>query len=527
MSILTGIVNSIVDELPKFNDDLILKKREYELDGLKDFITQCYVEFLEAVGLDIEMREPYVVSPTERLQYELEHTGYGSKKTKLKVHMHEAELMCFEFVWDGQILKKYLYLPYIYEDNYLKIGGVRYDLMANLTEKVFTVKYNSITMKVMRIILWFKRDFIHQFVSESSGKEFSATMIISKIFNKKVSKTKKALKPTIVLYMLTRFGLVGLLNMLGYKGDEVQYVGDIDDPDNYEYVKIQNISMKHNPAMVKFKKSHAKDKHIIDIVAALSYTLGSFRNINLDHFLQDDRSELLIYLGKCILGRDSPKEKAHSTMQLHIASTENYLDSYYRRRLQMSGIVVENFYELLMYIWFNFHEMLGSHKPNDMFGKSIDFINTMVIDTYVRKLYRLFYEKKMKNNQRMMMKYVRDILGITMSAEFILKTLRGSAYSGNVKANPAIYSDNWLTTIGCKGIKSLGGNSKQTNPMSLPSNRYHPSMLMVESAVGFSSSNPSKNFVINPHAVIDSEGGFIKTKLAKKVEKEMIRYLPG
>ena len=111
---------------------------------------------------------------------------------------------------------------------------------------------------------------------------------------------------------------------------------------------------------------------------------------------------------------------------------------------------------------------------------------------------------------------------------YILKHL---SESENVRYNSSVYNDNWLLSIGMKVSKSLSSTTRRgstktsySNEIALPKNIYHPSNMVVESAIGFSRA-VSKNSVINPYAEVDQVQGFVKNDMALLAD-DLIKYLP-
>jgi len=107
--------------------------------------------------------------------------------------------------------------------------------------------------------------------------------------------------------------------------------------------------------------------------------------------------------------------------------------------------------------------------------------------------------------------------------------------SDNVRFNANIYNDNWLLSIGDKIVKRLSATKKNTrsakskkrshgNEINAPSNQFHPSMIVVESAVGFSS-RPGSNVLVNPYAEIDEFGGFKLNEVSEEAN-DILKYLP-
>ncbi len=531
MRIQSHVVGLMVKDLPKFNDKLIRGIREHEIGTLVDFICDRYEECIKVIGEDIVLTGARAVSPEERLEYELHHTGQAGKKTHIKIHLDEAALVKFEFLYEGKHpIEKYLYVPYIYEDNYVKIGKVRYDFLLSMNEKIFScLADNGLTIKVIRSPISFWKNINHQFISltNDNNTTYIENLISTKIHWKTRKGTGKALRPTIVHYMVCKFGLGGLLNKLGYDSDTITYTTVIneDDAGEYDYFKAQGIAVDKGPVMLRVKKDDMKDTAIRSIIGNLSYLLNGFRNISYDNLITDDITVYLILLGKIIYNRSTSWDNALRYMQKHLVSVDTYLDSYYKEIFNQNDIVVDDIYDLLIYIWFNMDDILIRYPNNNMYNKRLDTFHGAVIESFVTKLYKIIYKKtKRGSGTTHMVNYVRTVLGAFTATREILKN---TSDMKNVRFNHAVCNDNWLLSIGDKVVKRLGSNNKYSVNLDSAVNRYHPSMLTSESAVGFSSSNPGLNCLLNPFAEIDSSGGFVQNELTNDAD-EMIRknYLP-
>lgn len=522
-TILARSVNLVASQLPAFNDDILLGLRRREIDGLIEFIRRRYEDFIEVVDLPIYVETPVIVSPADRLEYELAHTGFGSQKTKLNVQTDEASLVRYDFRYLDHVISKYLYIPYLVSDSHTSVNGIRNDFHINLSEALFSVRNGSaVVMKVIRAHLRFETSDVYLFETVG-GTQLISRIVVCKIHNHTLQKGKKTVKPTIILYLLAKFGLSGLLNQLGYSGNEITYATTTND-DGYEYVAIQSVSAKTTPVMVKMAKALCDDKTLVDILAVLHYTMSGYRNMSSENLTTDDVQEYLILLGRAIYGKHLPKSQAHQNMVMHIASTDTHLDSYYKEIFSRNGIEVEDIYELLMWMWANIGDILLKYKNNDMFNKRVDFVNGVVVDQYMRTLYLTLYKKTVRKSEAHMLEYVETILGKRISASFLIKNLKQCP---NIKQANSMYNDNWLLSVGALAVKRLGSVSKYSNGTQAEMNRYHPSMLYLESAVGFSSSNPSLNFYVNPFAEVDEYGGVIKTEFATTIYNDMAKYLPN
>jgi hypothetical protein len=221
-------------------------------------------------------------------------------------------------------------------------------------------------------------------------------------------------------------------------------------------------------------------------------------------------------------------------MNKHIESIDLYLDSYTKDILIANGIRVNTIYELIVFIVQSIDGIIIACPNNNIYNKRVEVINNVIADNLVSTLYYRIYSKEKKSNTSYMNSVSVDVFNV--NPKIILKTLRNSE---NVKFNPSIYSDNWLLSIGDKIVKRLSAStksknivgaksipSKKTNGSAInsPANRYHPSMVEIESVVGFSSS-PGINALINPYAKVDAGNGFIKNEFGSELE-DLQKYLP-
>jgi len=529
MGAMGRIVQAIKAELPPFNDSLIRGVRKKEVGNLVQFLVDRYEECIQVIGEDIVLLKHEVVPPCERLKFELES---NRKMNLINIRDDEAVLVEFTFKYKDTIFTKKLYVPYIFENSSIIINSIRYECLLSMSEKIFSVrKDNGITIKVIRSPVSFWNNTLHSFQCIVSEKSFVSSLITCKIHYKKTSKSKKRLKPTAIHYLLCKFTLPEVLMRFGLDPECVTYTNEVTDTDDFYYFKAQNLSMKKNPILLKVnKKLLNEDKLLKVIVGSITYLLNSFRSVDYEGLLCRSQSVYKIFLGKIIFNPNLDNYSAHNYMDKHIKSVDTYLDEYSRKIFQANGLKVDDIYDLICYVFTNIDQIVMMHPNNNMYNKRLDSINSVLIDNLLSTLYYKIYTPDKKSNK----KYMQDVVtrSLDVIPRFILKRMSDS---DNVRFNANIYNDNWLLSIGDKIVKRLSATKKNTrsakskkrshgNEINAPSNQFHPSMIVVESAVGFSS-RPGSNVLVNPYAEIDEFGGFKLNEVSEEAN-DILKYLP-
>lgn len=86
-----------------------------------------------------------------------------------------------------------------------------------------------------------------------------------------------------------------------------------------------------------------------------------------------------------------------------------------------------------------------------------------------------------------------------------------------ISSNTSLYNDNTLISTLIKKIRLISTQehrkSKKTNLISAKEHQFHPSFLAIESVLAISSSSPGISGDINPFAVIDKNGSFLKEEM--------------
>jgi hypothetical protein len=493
------------------------------MNNLIKFIGQRYDECASVADPNLRYVDYQILSPVERLNHEL---ASGMRKNIININADEAVLVNYNFSYFDRMFSIPLYIPYIYEDSQLIIGGIHYECLLSMIEKLFSVRtdVNGLTIKVIRSPFSCYHNTLHPFTDEISGEQFVGSIVSCKIYLKKISKTKKT-KATVIHYLLCRYSLQEMLMMFDLDPDSIHFVEWEKEPDlDYYYFKMKKSSNKHEQIYLKVKKTDMLANRLLyDIVTTIVYITSGFRNINYDELINDSKTIFMILLGKIIYNNSLDRIHALSYMHKHLESVDTYLDNYTRDIYHLNDIKVNNIYELLVFVVKNISKIILGYPNNNMYKKRLEAINNIIIDNLIRSVNYKIYKYDRKPDFDHMFKMINKSLKVT--PRFILKHL---GKSDSVRFSPSIYGDNWLLSVGDKIVKRLsasikgnvgskGGGKSHGSGINAHVNRFHPSMLVVESAIGFSS-KPGSNCLLNPYAIIDSSGGFVRDEFAEQTD---------
>jgi len=519
MGIFDKVLVQIADNFPKFNKFLLIDYRRQQMENCINFIDIIFQEAIKVIGQDIDYLGSRILTPEERIMFELNNNIVPSV---VNIRRSELILVEYKFKYGTMEFSTNLYLPYLYED-FVIINNTKYNLQFNITDKIFSCSNKTLTARVIRSPIRFR---IQPYAINSikTNKQYIFSLVLVDVhYQKKSKKNRKTIQKTILHYLICRFGFEKALGIFNIKLSDIEFIAYTKDfLIDYEYFSIYPNNKKS--IILKVKKSIMNNKIKRFVILTILYILSDFRNIRIDEIINPDPIKWKTMLGQLIEGTSITLAVALQKASKHLDSLESYLDFISRKRYESFGLYnIESIYDLFIYVFLNIEKILYKFEPNNMFQKRLDTIEQILIDSIVSNIYNRIYKKKnIASIQRE--DTIRGIFNIKARSIY-------SIYSGdNVRSNPSCYNDNMLFNYYLKmnspssKQKSSSGQIKKKNKMSINKRDFHMSLALVESILSYSSNNPQKSNSINPFLSINDHGGFEIPDYYKYL-KEYEKYL--
>ena len=507
------IVQSVARELPRYSEHTLRSFTENQIAKAAEFVDVVFSESIKLLEGVIEYRGYRVMSPEERVKYELDHNRGAT------IGLSELILVNYEFAYDGRIFNTPLYLPYM-KDDVLVIDDTKYVIRRSITEKVFSRTSAGITMRVIRSPVVFRRSEIYRMEAASevwNKLEVIPTIIIYQ--GTRAARNRKVVE-NIIHYLMCKFGYIATIARFGITPEECSFVPTMGtDIDKYIYFAAKKVAKGRLPDVyLKVDKCVLEDPIKTKLIASILYTVSGFTKHSVEDLYEPSGIVFRIMLAEIIHGVGDARNK--NQIDAHISSTDLYLDPITRERLLENNIIVSNIYDLFQYVFTEIDNIHVNSSPTNMYNTRIDIISEVLVNTIATAVYNKFYDRiRTKRDPRKFdQKTVASLLRFNPR---LIASLKGSK---TIQKNPSVYGDNWLISFGVQKMR-LNCMSQSGRIIGAPEHRFHPSIGVVETLVSFSDTHPGAGGTINPFLEITSTGAIIVPKYAEEIDK-LGAYLP-
>jgi len=517
---MENIVSKVKEQLPKFNNFLLNDFRKRQINNAIDFISESFKEAVKIIKtVKVEYLGYRIFTPEERFNIEI-NENIVNKSVNIK--RNELILAGFDFLCNEKKYTVKLYMPYLFED-FLVINNTKYSPHFSFIEKLFSMVKDGISIKVTQSPLIFNNRNVSS-IKSIDGKEYFDVIMTSKIHRKKSKRSKKEIDQTIIHYLLSKYGFYGTINLFGFTQEDMDFVENVDDNEEYEFFQIKAPKKKDKKGgiYIKAKKELLKNNEIFKrILVNINYVLSAFKKYTLENIIGPYSADFFRFLlGKIINGRNVHKVMIIEYMNKHFHSLDYYLDNMIKETFRSEGIILNDIFDLLVYIFKNFDKIQHEFRNNNLYKKKVVVFNIILSKIIIESIYDNFYRFENNNNT----KRENDI---KRAFKISPKRINAMYNMKNIRLNSAYYNDNILLSILSHVTKNFSsginhkksGKGKSNVNLNSSYNYFHYSIPANESLIGFSSSNPTASCIINPFAQIDENGCFIEGDYAKELRK--------
>lgn len=505
-----SVIGAVTEQMPPFNDYLLRGYRDSQVAAFADYIDNVFKDAVKLFGGVLKYHGHTSLNPQHRL--ESIASGNTSKGT-INVQQSELTLERYLFEFERKEIAVNLYLPYIFHDA-LVINDTRNYVALAINDRVISRISDGVVIKVMRSPLHFWRTE-QVTCTTQSGLTLFEPLLTVKAFQRKEN---GRVRTPLLLYLLSEYGFEETCNIFSIDQTELGFTDHVGVDDGYDYLKCKDgVWLRVHPRLLE-------DTDIRRVVVSLWYIVKSIRR-------RCSISELYsvyfyrIRLGKLLYpNKELSEALANSHAESHLSSLRTSLDRYTKSALALMNIFCADIFDLFITAFTHIDEWLTNYRPNDLFSKRISGVE-LVLNDVTAAIFNRFYSSQ-RINKRLAFKDINSMLRLDsmMISKITNKRIMVNATQ--------IYNDNMLTNVLItKDRDSRTGNnrrrgSQQGSIINAREHRFDPSFLVVESALSISNSKAGKAGDINPYAVIDEHGCFVKEKMPwfKEVES-LSRYL--
>ena len=503
------IITKVKNELPPFNDYLLLQYRREKMDEIVEEVDQVFRESMKLFNDEnIKYEGCYELTPEERVARVI-----NSKfKRGIEIRFSSARQLVYKFKFMDNIYYSCTEIPYLHGDA-VYFNSTKYYPQFPIVEKGGrSIIGNEIKQKVMRAVLSFWRDVQNPIKMKTvEGTEIYEILIKTRIHQR--TRGKKRIKTPLLIYPLSVYGYDKTLELFDFKPGELELVSEVIPDTDYNHLHLGN------SAYLKIHKEVLNDLIKRRVIASL-YSITKFRK----KFSLDELKSSMYYIAT--LGaytypyKKSDMRLLFSNAKSHLENCDTILDLPTRRQLAQIGIHVNNLYEFIIIVFKEIDNWVVSYDPVDLYNKKIGSLNQLLssfTETVFTKQFQMISNKKGIESNNM-----------SSFANNASKQLGWYVDNQIFKANPTIYNDNWLLSIGAKRFRSLNNIEIRTRdkeaaaktdkrpPMKMV--KSHPSQMVVESIIAIPSNNAVITGTINPYLQIDTNGNIIKPEWADEIK---------
>lgn len=375
-----------------------------------------------------------------------------SDSNKITYDIAVSDLYVIEYIfnYNGEEIRKPVYLPYCERGNLLKISNTFYNFVPILSDTVISPTYKEVFVRLLKDKLTFSRKTANFIVD---GKLYIGQIVYTAIVKtNRMGITDNLGKATssVSLYMLGEYGFKEIMKRYA---KDVDYIITDQDVDQYRKDYIVYESVKERPSGLKITAYHGHNVKLLinrktdmskypfleNFIFGFIYTLdlfpddaNDFINTYNSQNVKDEKLFWRIILGRIVYSNSFSIDRIVEDMNEHYVSLQYYLDELIAMKLADNGIRVSNFFDLLVVILANFNKwLLTSKEYNSNIGnRYIDILYYAMYDIIIG-----FNKAILNLNKRGSKKSLGGILSMKEVVKILNDYLKTRAIFGLVKSS--------------------------------------------------------------------------------------------
>lgn len=492
--------------MPEFNRDVVdgLAVREMErVEAYMHRVWQCAAEdFPQGLTYDGFRR----LSPEEEYMIRVRR---GSNTATLEIARSNIYMVAYKLKWQGQDLPECnVQLPIVEDAGIIYIRGTKYAICPVLGDIALSDGVDSIFIPLLRDKMTFKR-YQHHIVVDGhlQGKFFVWASIHHEAKNDPKPGGSRIVT-TLAHYLFAKYGVTGTL--LRYANAHA-VIGTHDTISRAQYPLedwVLIASTRNKPGKLRDKSYRPTDlviaiprpewtETVANILSAFFYVADYFPH----RVTAEDADETYLWcaiMGLAIWGTGTNEGQLVQEVESHLHSLDGYVDNEARRDMAREGVIVEDIYDLFVYLIDNFTRRIVEAYPNlpSMYGKQLMILRYVMKDL-VKSINLFMYRVKVSQKKALTYKDIAERLKAEIEMDKILDI---NKRHGEVDTSISSPGDNKYFKITSRIVKQVNSSGRRERTISLidPANFLHHSIPEGGSYLTPSGSDPTGHERVNP-----------------------------
>jgi hypothetical protein len=375
-----GVAKDILKTVPEYINNFVI-------DSIKSLFKDVQLEYLGYRQMTPkEEFEKTVISKELGVIYDLA--------------INDVTMIELKFNYMGTPFSRYLYLPYADRGNLIKFGDTMYHIVPVLSDTVISPNHKEVFVRLLKAKISFKsivKNFmvdgirVHGQLVHNEMLRINPTQITDNI--------GKPL-PATSLYLVGKFGIAGAIMKYTNATEVIVSDGDVEayreDYHVYESTKQKPRGLKEygylgHDVKIMVKKGISNKAYVDNLIFGVIYCLdllpihaGDFVNL-----ANTDVEQEIVYW-RIMLGRIGYKnsfsvDRIIDDVNAHYELLDGYIDQLIKKKLEESGVRINDFFDLVALVLTNYNMWLINSKEynSDINNRYIDILYYLLYDIII------------------------------------------------------------------------------------------------------------------------------------------------
>lgn len=527
----TKLFNKTLEFIPKVNKEVIKGVAVKQVGRVETYMDEVWAAISRSFPPNLKYAGSKRCTPEE--EFNLLIRTYSSNVYALEpssIFIMKYRLECTDENGTVHPINVPICLPYVYKGGQLWINGTKYTVSPVLTTNVFSAEGDKLYVQ-LKIKVPFSR-LSHSFYCNNerivSSVVYSVLHIGAVKHRKENSYENRGVvspNPTMVHYLLIQYGLTGLFNKLGSR----VVVNTLDQLENLDKDKwaicraheLKPISAKPvwdtPPAdvglAIPLEDLNGENKELLlSIIAGFFYITDHFpERINIQYMDEPRMWKTLLgitYFGKPLSGEGVLIEQINN----HLVTLSEYIDVITKMSLQTEGVMVDDIYELFIYIISTMQDKLWHTDPTTLYGKKLQTLQ-FLLSEITGGITGFMFDLVKLNRSYVSVEEVRNMVKNKIKMHSFFKRYDEHKEIDLISSPCDIFAFEHTTKmIPSSAVK---GKSSHVSGLDNPSNLAHASIAEVGSYTNLHGVDATGRGYLNPYVLIADDGTIIRNEKFK------------